>query len=127
MIPRYAATHRGWLSATMASRDPRESVFGNPFSHGFGHAVKFGVGTTFDLIVALEFEGNVIWPALRAFDKPVVESGHGSWGIYTKNYLPPSPRRITSIHSLCLSGASKYARLKEIPLGRSRPPKDFTV
>ena len=27
MIPRYAATQRGWLSATMAKRDPRSNLF----------------------------------------------------------------------------------------------------
>ncbi len=35
--------------------------------------------------MALDFQRDVVWPTLRAFDKTVVESGHESCGIYTKN------------------------------------------
>jgi hypothetical protein len=47
--------------------------------------VKFGVGATLEVIVALNFQSDVVRPTLRAFDKTVVESGHESCGIYTKN------------------------------------------
>src|SRR5215831_19505815 len=46
--------------------------------------MEFAVGAAFEVIVALEFECDVIGPALGAFQKTVVERGHGSWGIYTK-------------------------------------------
>ena len=72
----------------MASRDPRANPFSvNPSSHGFRHAAEFGVRATLDVIVTLEFESDVVRPALRAFDKAVVESGHESCGIYTKNLV----------------------------------------
>jgi hypothetical protein len=50
------------------------------------------------LIVALEFERNVVGPSLGAFDKSVVESrhesiGYRSWGIYTKNIFVAEPAR----------------------------------
>ncbi len=64
------------------SGDP---IFGSPSPHGFRHPVKFGIGTTLDVIMALNFQSDVVRPALRAFDKTVVESGHESCGIYTKN------------------------------------------
>jgi hypothetical protein len=60
-------------------------VLADPASDGFGHPPEVGVRTTLDLIIALEFEGDIVRPALLAFEKAVVESGHASWGIYTKN------------------------------------------
>ncbi len=68
-------------------RSPRESLFGDPSSDRFSHAAKFGVGATLDAIIALELQCDVVRPALRAFEKTVVESGHESCGIYTKNQL----------------------------------------
>src|ERR1700733_9416739 len=66
-------------------RSASESVVGNPPSDGFGHAAKLGVGTALDAIVALVFQRAVVRPAHRGFEKTVVESGHESCGIYTKN------------------------------------------
>src|ERR1700730_17528043 len=62
-----------------------ESVFRDPAPHRFGHAAKFGVGATFDVIVALQFQRDIGRPALGAFDKAIVERGHSSWRIYTKS------------------------------------------
>jgi len=85
------------------ARSARESVFCEPSSNRFRHAVEFGVGATFDAIVALDFQCDVIRPALGALDKTVVESGHESCGIYTKNLftavcagLPRTRRSILS-------------------------------
>ena len=99
--------------------------------------------------MVLKFERDIVGPALGAFDKTVVEGRHGSWGIYTKNLLTAEHAeaaenkkeyrlRFPSAFSASLaantsvscssrrSGASKYARLKEIRWG-SFPLKDFTV
>jgi hypothetical protein len=46
--------------------------------------VKFGVRAAFEVIVALEFERDVVWPTLGAFHKAIVEGGHSSRRIYTK-------------------------------------------
>jgi hypothetical protein len=40
------------------------------------------------VIVALQFERDIVRPALGALDKAIVESGHRSWRIYTK--IPPT-------------------------------------
>jgi len=53
--------------------------------------MEFGVGAALDVIVALDFERNVIRPALRAFDKAVIERGHGSWKYYRKKHLNRRP------------------------------------
>src|SRR5712691_2674929 len=66
------------------ARSVSESVFGDPSSDGFGHAAEFGIRATLDVVVTLEFQCDVIRPAIRAFDKTVVEGGHRSRGIYTK-------------------------------------------
>ena len=66
------------------TRAMREFTLADPAPHGFGHAAELGVRATLNLIVALDFERDVVRPALRAFEKAVVESGHESWGIYTK-------------------------------------------
>jgi hypothetical protein len=124
-------------------RTAGEAVLGDPPPDGFGHAAEFGVGATLNLIVALEFECDVVRPALGAFDKTVVESGHESWGIYTKNSArfaePPRVRERffftccaifavpAGIRVLFPRSCIQYARLKQIRLGSSRPPKDFTV
>jgi hypothetical protein len=69
------------------ARSARESVFEDPSAHGFGHAAEFGIGAAFNVIVALKFQSDVVRPTLRAFGKTVVESRHGSSGLYTKNVL----------------------------------------
>ena len=56
-----------------------------PAAHRFGHAAEFRVGAAFEMIVALKLERNILRPALGAFDKAIVEGGHGSWRIYTKS------------------------------------------
>ena len=146
MIPRYAATQRGWLSATMASRDPRANPFlGDPSSDGLGHPAEFGVGAALDLILALQFERDIVRPALRAFDKTVIESGHESWGIYTKIWLtaecseiaetdatkvPPAKSELGVLGGepcqlFLACSASKYARLKRDKLGQFSPSEGF--
>ena len=60
-------------------RSAHKSVFSDPSSHGFRHAAKLSVGATLDVIVALDFQRDVVGQALRTFDKSVVESGHESW------------------------------------------------
>ena len=65
-------------------RSASESAFSDPSPHGFRHPVKLSIRAALDVIVALDFQRDVVRPALRAFDKPVVESGHESCGIYTK-------------------------------------------
>ena len=79
--PRMVIRHDG------QPRPAHESVLGDPSSDGFGHAAELVVRATLDLIVALKFQCDVFRPALRAFDKTVVESGHETCGIYTKNLL----------------------------------------
>jgi predicted kinase len=39
------------------------------------------------MIGALQLQRDVVRPALLAFDKPVIESGHESSGIYTKKFV----------------------------------------
>src|ERR1017187_1179391 len=70
------------------SRSTCEFVLVDPSSDGFGHSAELGIRTALKLIVALEFERDVVRPSLLAFEKAVVESGHGSWGIYTKTAQP---------------------------------------
>src|SRR5450631_2265965 len=86
-----------------------KSVLGNPPANRFGHAVQFFVGAAFDVIVALEFERDIGRPALRAFNKAIVEGGHSSWRIYTK-----------SGSGRCARGASRDSRLSPPPPTRSR-------
>lgn len=131
----------------------RESIFGCPASDGFGHAAESGVGVTIELIEALQFDGGIVRPALRAFYETVIESGHGSRRIYTKSMLNAEaseagrtsarkrssvrigqdrtlfgfPADVSSSCSLSLFASSNYARLKEITWGNSRPLKDFSV
>src|SRR5579864_2300331 len=65
-------------------REPRsgsEIVFSDPAPDGLGPALQFTVGAAFEVVVTLEFECDVIRPALGALQKTVVERGHGSWGI----------------------------------------------
>src|SRR4051794_9602417 len=64
-----------------------------PPPHTLGHPAKFRVRAALDVIPPLKFQGYVVGPALGAVRKPVVESGHGSWGIYTKSArdaVPPA-------------------------------------
>ena len=55
----------------------------DPASNRFRHPAKLGVGTAFDLIIALQFKRNVIRPALLALDKAVEKVGMGR-GEYTR-------------------------------------------
>src|ERR1700739_2663123 len=66
-------------------RSASKVFFRDPSTDRFGHAVKLGVSATLDVIVTLQFQGDVVRPALGAFRKTVIEGGHGSWGIYTKS------------------------------------------
>src|SRR4029077_16036163 len=65
-------------------RSAREFALLNPPPHRFSHAAQFSIRTTFQVILPLKLQRDIIWPALRAFSKAVVESGLGSCGIYTK-------------------------------------------
>src|ERR1700751_5387672 len=62
-------------------RSGSEIVFRDPAPDGLGPALQFTVGAAFEVVVTLEFECDVIRPALGALQKTVVERGHGSWGI----------------------------------------------
>src|ERR1035437_5749539 len=62
----------------------RECPYRNPSAHRFRHAAQFGVGATFEMIVTLQFQRDIVRPALGAFNKAIVEGGHWSWRIYTK-------------------------------------------
>jgi hypothetical protein len=64
----------------------REPVFIDPASDGFGHPAEFGIRTALEPVVKLEFECDVVRPSLLAFEKTVVKSGHGSWGVYTQGW-----------------------------------------
>src|SRR5260221_21625 len=66
-------------------RSAGEAIFRDPPAHGFGHAAKVGVSTALDVIVALEFQRDIVRPALGTLDKAIVECGHSSWRIYTKS------------------------------------------
>src|ERR1700733_7911827 len=61
------------------ARPPRESVFRDPSPDGFCHTSEFCVRAALDLVMSLEFQCDVVRPALCAFDKAVVEGGHGLW------------------------------------------------
>jgi hypothetical protein len=56
----------------------RQFLVGQPAADGFGHLASFGVSVAFDLVVALDFERDVLRPALFGFDELVVERGHGT-------------------------------------------------
>ena len=60
-----------------------ELLLREPAPHGFGHLAGLGVGVALDLVLALDFEGDVLGAALFGFDKLVVESGHERRGKYT--------------------------------------------
>src|SRR5580693_9341296 len=60
---------------------PRELLFSQPVANRLRHLSKFGVGVAFNPVPPLDFERNVIRPALGALAKAVVERGHGSRGI----------------------------------------------
>ncbi len=77
--PRMVICHDG------QPRSACEPVFVDPSSDGFCHAAEFGVSATLKLIVSLKFKRDIVRPSLLAFEKAVIEGGHGSWGIYTKN------------------------------------------
>ena len=68
----------------MATRAPAAKfLLGEPATDGLGHLAGLGVGVAFHLVVALDFKGNVLGPALFALDKLVVEGGHEGRGKYT--------------------------------------------
>src|SRR5258708_1092233 len=69
------------------TRSASESVLGDPSPDRFGHPADPPIRTTVDVIMTLQFQRGVVRPASGALDKTVVESGHGSWGIYTKSLL----------------------------------------
>jgi hypothetical protein len=97
---------------------PRESVFIDPSSHRFGHPAEFGVRATLDVIVPLDLESDVIGPALRAFDKTIVESGHESCGIYTKNILTAECAEITGKSRNAIPGVlalSAFSAMNDFP------------
>src|SRR5580704_5709744 len=127
------------------ARSMRKPVFSDPSSHRFRHMTKFGIGATFAVSVRLEFECDVIRPALRTFDKTVIKRRHGSWGIYTKNSLTGESaenakvrdgcgsrigtvwarnQRI-SVAVPCVCSAHLYARLKEIRWETIPPSEGF--
>ena len=60
-----------------------EVLLGQPAADRFGHLAGLGVGVAFDLVLALDFESDVLGAALFGFDKLVVESGHEGRGKYT--------------------------------------------
>ena len=69
------------------TRSAGKLFFRDPAADGFRHAAQFGVGATFEVVGTLELQSDITWPALGAFDKAIVESGHWSRRIYTK--APP--------------------------------------
>src|ERR1700693_3849620 len=71
------------------SRSTCESVFLDPSPDGFCHAAKLGVRTALNLIVALEFERDVVRPSLLTLEKAIVEGGHGRGEYTRKPFLPP--------------------------------------
>lgn len=62
-------------------RSARELAFDDPPGHGLGHAVQLAVSAAFELIVPLEFDGDIVRPSLDTLDEAVVERGHGSVGV----------------------------------------------
>src|ERR1700676_5242353 len=86
-------------------RSLRKFIFRDPSTHGFGHAAQFGIRATFEVIVALQFQRDIVRPALRALDKAVVESGHGSWRIYTKKSLSRSTTAVFAHQGMILTRA----------------------
>ena len=131
-------------------RSPFESVFNDPSSYRFGHPAKLGISATLDVTRTLQLQRNIVRPALLAFDKTIIESGHESSGIYTKKLhtagnaetaergegtiFSTAPALLAFLAESDFRGcfsrpsvASKYARLKGIRRGSSRPLKDFIV
>jgi hypothetical protein len=64
-----------------------ELVLGDPAADRFGHAAQLSVGTTLQVIMTLQLERDVAWPALGTSEETIVESGHGWWGEYTKKLV----------------------------------------
>ena len=68
----------------MATRAPAGSFFSDqPAADRFGHLASLGEGVALDLVLALDFEGDILRAALFGFDKLIVESGHEGRGKYT--------------------------------------------
>jgi hypothetical protein len=71
--------------------------------------------------MALQFQRGVVRPAPGALDKTVVESGHGSWGIYTKSLFTAECAEIAekaremffscSLGDLCVLGGESVPSL----------------
>src|SRR4051812_33409452 len=61
------------------NRDPRPGLYSvrhQPRADGFRHPPQLGVGVALDIFGRLDFNRDVLRPALCAFDKAVVEGGH---------------------------------------------------
>jgi hypothetical protein len=48
----------------------------DPASYGFGHPTQLSVGVALNCVLLLDFDSDVLWPALLAFHKAIVKSGH---------------------------------------------------
>jgi hypothetical protein len=76
--------------------------------------MEFFISAALDMIVALKFQRDVVWPALRAFDKTVVKSRHESCGIYTKNLFTAERVEVPEIErmiSLALPALSAFSEV----------------
>jgi hypothetical protein len=76
--------------------------------------MKLGVGTALDMIMVLDFQRDVVWPTLRAFDKAIVESGHESCGIYTKNMFTAESAKTAEDNKNVFFGLSAFSSFSAV-------------
>ena len=57
----------------------RQLSFCEPSPNRFGHAPQCCIGMPLNLIVALDFDSDVIRPSLGTQNELVVKTGHSSW------------------------------------------------
>ncbi len=103
-----------------------KSLLGKPVAGRFRHAAHLRIGVTFNAIAPLDFEGNVVRPALGALAKAIVKSEHGADGeLYLKRHKMVVTtgvlRPFQGLRDLPPAIASNYARLLKIA-GLQCPP-----
>ena len=84
MIPKYAATQRGWFAARIATRASARNPRREPVGDALRHPGQFREGDALDCLLALNLKGNVIGELAGRFLKALVEGGHVR-GEYTKD------------------------------------------
>jgi len=93
-LPDDKLPHRSMFEVELA--DCLIRIFDLAGARGLDLDGAFEEKMAFNAIRQLNFNRDVLGPALGTFDEAVVEGGHGSWGLYTKKWrmwlrvYPPS-------------------------------------